>query len=40
MILPLLFGLNGIWASASVAEVLALGVTTIFFITKRKEYHY
>lgn len=40
MLLPILFGINGIWLSATVAEVLALGVTTIFFITKRKEYQY
>lgn len=40
MILPLLFGLNGIWASASVAEVFALLVTIIFFINKRKKYYY
>lgn len=40
ILLPIIFELNGVWLSATVAEVLALGVTTIFFITKRKEYHY
>ena len=40
VILPIIFGLNGIWLSATLAEILALGVTSIFFITKRKEYKY
>lgn len=38
--LPILFGLNGIWCSIIVAEVLALGVTGSFIAAKRKRYGY
>lgn len=38
--LPLLMGINGIWLAISVAELLALGVTTFFFVTKKKNYHF
>lgn len=38
--LPLILGLDGIWLSATVAEILALIVTVVFFITQRKRYHY
>ena len=38
--LPLILGLNGIWLSVVVAEMLALIVTIIFFIIKRKQYKY
>lgn len=38
--LPLLLGLDGIWLSATVAEIPALLVTVAFFITQRKRYHY
>ena len=40
LILPLYFGLNGVWISLALAEVLATIVTYIFFYTKRKVYHY
>ena len=40
LLLPIWFGLNGIWISITVAEVMALIVTIVFFITKRKKYHY
>ena len=39
-ILPLFLGLNGIWISIVVAEILSLTVTMSFFITKRKKYNY
>jgi len=38
--LPVLLGVDGIWLSVSAAEILALIVTTIFFITMRKKYKY
>lgn len=38
--LPLFLGLDGIWYSITVAEVLAFGVSTIFLLTNRKKYHY
>lgn len=40
MVLPIFFGLNGIWLAIVVAELCALIVTALFFITKRKHYHY
>lgn len=38
--LPLLLGLDGIWWAVTVAEILALMVSSTFLITKRKQYHY
>lgn len=40
LVLPLLFGLDGIWISVVVAEVMALVVTVFFFVTKKKRYGY
>lgn len=39
-LLPILFGINGIWISISVAELLTLCVTVTFFLTQKKKYHY
>lgn len=39
-ILPVFWGLNGIWFSIILAEALALLVTVLFLIGKRKKYHY
>ncbi len=38
LVLPLMFGLDGIWISVVVAEVMALAVTVFFFVTKKKKY--
>lgn len=38
--LPLLLGLDGVWASITVAELLALVLTVAFFITHKKKYRY
>ena len=40
MIFPLFWGLDGIWLSIVLAEAMALVVTVLFFIGKRKKYHY
>lgn len=40
LLLPLVFGLDGIWASIVVAEFAALVLVIIFWITKRNKYHY
>lgn len=40
LLLPLAFGLDGIWCSIIAAEVLSLFVTIIFFVTQRKRYKY
>ena len=40
ILLPVVWGLKGIWLSVVAAEVLAAGVTTLFLEGKRKMYHY
>lgn len=40
LLLPLAFGVNGIWASVIVAEGLAFVLDVIFLITNRKKYNY
>ncbi|WP_324825379.1 MATE family efflux transporter [Sinanaerobacter sp. ZZT-01] len=40
MILPMIWGVNGIWLSIVVAEVMAVVFTAVFLIAKRKRYHY
>ena len=40
MILPVFFGLTGIWSSVVVAEVIALVLTTAFMLALRKKYGY
>lgn len=39
-ILPLICGVNGIWASLLVSEILATIMSMIFCVTLRKKYHY
>lgn len=38
--LPVFMGLDGIWYSITVAEVLAFGVSLLFLMRNRKKYHY
>ena len=40
LLLPLRLGIDGIWLAIVTAELLALAVTLVFFIVKRKQYHY
>lgn len=40
LLLPLIFGLNGIWSAIIVAEIAALVLTMFFIVYKRKDYHY
>lgn len=40
LVLPALFGLNGVWFAVVAAEALALLVTIICFLAKRKKYQY
>lgn len=40
LVLPLLFGLDGIWLSAVAAEVVSAVITVCFLAAKRKQYHY
>ncbi len=40
MILPLIFDIDGIWASMTVAEVLAVILSVVLIVAKRKKYGY
>lgn len=40
LVLPILFGLDGVWYSLAAAEILAALVTWLFFALKRKKYQY
>ena len=40
MLLPLIWELDGIWASVVVAEITCVILCAIFLIAKRKKYHY
>lgn len=40
LLLPLIFGIDGVWISIIVAEVMAVVFTVIFLVVKRKIYHY
>lgn len=40
LILPMIWGIDGVWYSLFVAEILAMIVTFLFYRIKRKVYHY
>ena len=40
LLLPIIFGINGIWYSIIVAEYMAMALTVVFVLAKRKKYHY
>lgn len=40
LILPMIWGIDGIWISIVVAEVMATAVTILFWIGNRSKYHY
>lgn len=40
LVLPILFGLNGIWFAVVVAEILALIVSSVLIIRNKKKYEY
>ncbi len=40
MLLPLIWGIHGIWLSIVFAEIAAVAIATIFLFAKRKEYRY
>lgn len=40
LILPIILGIDGIWFSTVVAEVMAVAFTAVFLIVKRKKYNY
>ncbi len=40
MLLPLVFGVDGIWYAITAAEIFAVIISTGFLFAKRKKYHY
>ena len=40
LLLPLLWGIDGIWWSVVAAEAMAVAVGAVFLICKQKKYHY
>lgn len=40
LILPIFFGIDGIWWAITVAEVFAFALSTAFIFAKKDEYHY
>ena len=40
LLLPMIWGIDGIWVSIVVAEMMAVVFTSVFLIIKRKRYHY
>ncbi len=40
LLLPMIWGIDGIWVSIVVAEMMAVVFTAVFLIIKRKRYHY
>lgn len=40
LILPIILGLNGIWLAVTVAELLTVVITVIFFVKNKNKYHY
>ena len=40
LLLPLIWGIDGIWISIVVAELMAAAVTILFMIGMRRKYHY
>jgi len=40
LLLPLIFGIDGIWYSIVVAEALPVILSAFFLVLKRKKYHY
>jgi Na+-driven multidrug efflux pump len=40
LLLPLVFGIDGIWYSIIVAELMAMMLSAAFVVAKRNKYHY
>lgn len=40
LLLPVIWGVDGIWVSVVAAEIVAAAVTILFMVGKRKKYHY
>ena len=40
VLLPMLWGIDGVWMSIVVAEIMAVVFSVIFLVAKRERYHY
>ena len=40
LLLPMLWGITGVWISIIVAEFMAVLLSALFLMIKRKKYHY
>ncbi len=40
LLLPLIWGINGVWISIVVAEVMAVAISAVFLAARRNQYHY
>ncbi len=40
LLLPLIWGIDGVWVSIVVAELMAVVISAVFLVVKRKKYHY
>ena len=40
IVLPLIWGIDGIWYSVVVAELMAVAISAVFLVKKRTKYHY
>ena len=40
LILPMIWGITGVWISIVVAELMACVLVVVFLVAKRKKYHY
>lgn len=40
MLLPQIFGIDGVWISIVVAELMSVVLGAVFLIAKQKKYHY
>ncbi len=40
LLLPLIWEINGVWISIVIAEVMAVALSAVFLVVKRKKYHY
>ena len=40
LLLPALWGIDGVWLAVTAAELAALAVTVYMFVTKDQKFHY
>ncbi len=40
LLFPIFWGIDGIWLSIVAAELIAAGITAMFLVVKRRQYHY